>query len=98
MNLRRKSRAKLKIFGSFSGSKSRLFKSETDLTSDPVLLGIKHHGEDQEVKYINRINRHTSLLASSDQKLFAAPPSRSFSMCHTKPMSKLYEVRQQLML
>ena len=49
MNLRRKSRSKLRIFGSFS-SKLRLYRSEVDLRSDkstPVLLAVKHHSQDQ---------------------------------------------------
>lgn len=61
MNLRRKSRCKLKIFGSFSGGKSRVYRSDTDLSSDidksvPILLGIKHNQEEENVKY--KIDRH----------------------------------------
>ena len=67
MNLRRKSRCKLKIFGSFGGSKSRprQFRSEADLTSGgdksvPVLLGIKHNNEDfGSIQHLDRImDRH----------------------------------------
>ena len=63
MNLRRKSRCKLKIFGSFSGGKSRVYRSDTDLSSDfdksvPILLGIKHNQEEEIVKYPHKINRH----------------------------------------
>ena len=68
MNLRRKSRCKLKIFGSFGGGKSRprQFRSEADLTSGgdksvPVLLGIKHNNEDfgSSIQHLDRvIDRH----------------------------------------
>ena len=69
MNLRRKSRCKLKIFGSFGGSKSRprLFRSEADLTSGdgdksvPVLLGIRHNTEElgSSMQQLDRaIDRH----------------------------------------
>ena len=77
MNLRRKSRCKLKIFGSFGGSKSRprQFRSEADLTSGgdksvPVLLGIRHNHEDlgslQHLDTLDRaIDRHRSVVTTN---------------------------------
>ena len=75
MNLRKKSRSKLRIFGSFS-TKLRLHRSETDLRvrdkSTPVLLGVKHHSE---------VTTLPSPRRDTESKL----ASRSFSVSCTSP-------------
>ena len=67
MNFRKKSRSKLRIFGSFS-SKARQYRSETDLRekSTPVLLGVRPTPETPENSLTSR-SFSVSLCSSSDR-------------------------------
>ena len=110
MNLRRKSRCKLKIFGSFGGSKSRprQFRSEADLTSGgdksvPVLLGIKHNNEDfgSSIQHLDRvIDRHrwVSTRANNARQLnlfiSLQKPCRDSGAEKQRPLQKLLHVLQ----
>ena len=109
MNLRRKSRCKLKIFGSFGGGKSRprQFRSEADLTSGgdksvPVLLGIKHNHEDfGSIQHLDRvIDRHRceSTRANNARQLnlliSLQKPCRDSGAEKQRPLQKLLHVLQ----
>ena len=63
MNLKKKTRSKLKIFGSFSG-KSRKYKDEECAkTSTPVLLGVKKRPEEETncpVMILHSLNKSLS--------------------------------------
>ena len=78
MNLRKKSRSKLRIFGSFS-SKVRQFRSETDLRekSTPVLLAVNPRPENSLTSLTSLTPRCFSVSLS-----YSSPRHRSGQVTH----------------